>query len=94
MGGAQVGAGYARLIGQQGIRKPVLTRVWMGWGVTGFITRTWNGPWLDQPARTMAGIEGEFTIAQVNFALGALRGIGDDEDDGGWVIVGGLGWGF
>jgi hypothetical protein len=94
LGGAQVGAGYARLIGQQGIRRQVLSRVWMGWGLTGSIMRTWAGPWLGRPVQTLIGIEGDFSIAQVNFSLGAMRSLGNDEDHGGWEIVGGLGWGF
>jgi len=64
-----------------------------GFGAKALVMRTWGDSPLTPQDQTLAGVEGEFTVARVNFSLGILRSLADDRDDP-WVVTGGIGWGF
>jgi hypothetical protein len=91
--GGQLSAGWARVLGEKKNNKFFLHDVYVAFGAKAVLMRTWGDSPLHPQDQTLAGVEGEFTIARVNFSLGLLRSLADRPEDR-WVITGGLGWGF
>jgi hypothetical protein len=91
--GGQLSAGWARVLGEKKNNKFFLHDVYVGFGAKAVLMRTWGDSPLRPQNQTLAGVEGEFTIARVNFSLGLLHSLADRPEDR-WVITGGIGWGF
>lgn len=92
--GGQLSAGYAAVWADKGRRQRLLSDVFLGYGVKGALLRTWNDADVDPSHQTLLGVEGDFTIIQLNFSLGAFRHVGSGDVDDDWLITGGVGWGF
>lgn len=93
-GGAQLGAGYAVIVGEKGRNSFYLRRIYVGLGVKATLLRTWSGAAAETAERTYGGVELNASVAQVNFRLGLLRGLSDANERDRWLIAGGIGWGF
>jgi len=94
LAGAQVGAGYAVLVGEKGRNTRYLRRVYVGLGIRGTLLRTWGNASVTPSEQTFAGVEVDATIAQVNFRVGLLRSLSDPDSGDRWLVTGGIGWGF
>jgi len=94
LAGAQVGAGYAVVVGEQGRNRFYLRRVYVALGVKATLLRTWGNATTQAADRTFGGVELNASVAQVNFRLGVLRGLSAVEDRDRWLVAGGIGWGF
>jgi hypothetical protein len=92
--GAQVGAGYAILVGDKGRNRFFLRRVYIGWGVKAAFLRTWGNDSLQPESQSFLGIEGRFTVTRINLRLGVFRSLSSDEVNKPWMVTGGIGWGF
>jgi hypothetical protein len=95
LAGAQLGAGYAVVLGEKRNRDFFLSEVYLAYGVRAALLRTWGNASLDPSAQTFVGVEGDFTVIQVNFSLGLFRPIRTDSNaDADWLVSAGIGWGF
>ncbi len=94
LAGGQVSAGYAKLVGGTASREQFLSQVYLAWGVKGALLRTWGEANLDPRHQTLLGAEAEVAVINVGFSLGAFRHVGSGDPNHGWVMTGGLGWGF
>ena len=97
LAGGQLGIGYARVIGERRGGSPFLTHVYLGWGVRAVVLRTWGEASVTPANQTLAGVEGQFSVARASFSLGVLQRVspGDVDGDGKRVLItGGIGWGF
>jgi hypothetical protein len=94
LGGVQLAAGYAVVVGERRRNERYLSAVYVGFGAKGVVLRTWGDSPLDPQHQTLAGVEGDFTITSVNFSLGLMRGVSPEAADPRWVVSWGLGWGF
>jgi len=94
LAGTQVGLGYGIIVGEKGRSKSFVHRILVGWGAKATILRTYGGAVVDPPDQTYFGVEGEFTITQVNFSLGVMRSFHDTAGEDRWLVTGGIGWGF
>lgn len=93
-GSAQISAGYARIMGDRRKDGFFLTDVYVGFGVKGALLRTFGNTTHRHRNRTYVGVEGEFTITNVNFTAGAFYRVSDQNTDDHWLTVFGVGWGF
>lgn len=93
-GSAQLSAGYARVIAGQRRGGPLLSDVYVGFGVKGALLRTFGNTTRRYRDQTYVGLEGEFTITNLNFTVGAFRRVSDDATADRWLTVFGFGWGF
>jgi hypothetical protein len=93
LGGGKLSLGWGRAMGSTGPDDTFLSPVYLA--LAGKVTfyRTWNDVGSVTSGRTYAGAELEFSVARVNFGLGALYQI-NHTDGGRWLITGGIGWGF
>lgn len=91
--GTQASVGWGKLTGATGRTKRLMHTVYLGWAVRGVVLRTYRDFRYTPLPKTLAGVEGSFTFARLNFSLGLLRslssGAGDD-----WIISSGAGFGF
>lgn len=94
LGGIQLAAGRAVIVGEKKHNERYLANVYVGFGLKGVLLRTWGDNTLRPRGQTFVGAEGEFTITSFNVSLGVLRGVARGAGDRGWVVTGGLGWGF
>jgi hypothetical protein len=92
--GGQLSAGYAVVMGERGDNKHFLSRAFLGYGIRGALLRTWNDADLTPADQTLLGVEGDFSIININFSLGVFHHIGSGDPDNPWVVTGGVGWGF
>jgi hypothetical protein len=92
--GGQVAVGWARAIAETGENGRILADVYLAYGVRGVIVRTWGDTSRAEANRTLAGIEGAFTITRVSFIASLLRRLGSDGLRGRWRVSAGLGLGF
>ncbi len=91
--GIQGSVGWGSLVAETGRTKRWLHTANWGWAVRGSVLRTWRyGPMGPIP-QTLAGIEGNLSIVQLNFSAGVMRSLSEKTNDD-WVIVGAVGWGF
>lgn len=93
-GGGQIAFGWATLAGQHGPRVRALSRPYMAFAVRAAILRTWGTSTLTPTERTLAGVEGAWSVARVSLALTVMRDLDDDRVGSRWLVGGGLGWGF
>lgn len=94
IGGAQLSAGYARVIGDRRREGFLLSNVYVGFGVKGAVLRTWGEAARRHRDQTFVGAEGEFTITNVNLTVGVFRRVSDEPTRDRWLTVLGVGWGF
>jgi hypothetical protein len=91
--GTQGSVGWGKLSGTTGRTKRLMHTVYLGWAVRGVLMRTYRDFRYTPLPKTLAGIEGSFTFARLNFSLGLLHslssGTGND-----WIISLGAGFGF
>ena len=92
--GSQVAVGWARVIAETGENGRLLADVYLAYGVRGVIVRTWRDSARAEANRTLAGIEGAFTITRVSFIASLLRRLGSDGHRSRWLASVGLGLGF
>ncbi len=93
--GAQLGVGYARLVGAQHPASAFLNNVYVGWSARAVVVRTWGNSGLDPKRQTLTGFEGQFALPRVSFYLGVLRRISSAHEGADrWVATAGFGWGF
>jgi len=92
--GGQVSVGWGRLIGDTGRSRRFLANVHLAGGVKATLLRTWGDSKIADEPQTLAGVEGELTITRVNFTVGLFRPVSGAGPDDGWVLTGGIGWGF
>jgi hypothetical protein len=93
LAGGKLSAGWGRAMGSTGRRDHFLSRVYLALAVKATVLRTWGDYGPQEPGRTFAGAELEFSVARVNFGLGLLYRV-DDTNDSPWLITAGIGWGF
>jgi hypothetical protein len=93
LSGAQLSAGYARLIGEKRTSRHFLKAVYVGFGVKAVLLRTYGDSPLTPTDQTLAGVEGDFTVASANFSLGVMRSFSQERERD-WTMTFGLGWGF
>jgi len=91
--GIQGSVGWGKLVGETGRTKRLMYDVHLGWAVRGVVMRTYRDYRYRPLPKTLAGIEGSFTFARLNFTVGVLHSLssGDHED---WLISSGVGFGF
>jgi len=91
--GLQGSVGWGKLVGETGRTRHLMYDVHLGWAVRGVVLRTYRDYRFRPLPKTLAGIEGSFTFARLNFSLGVLHSLssGDYED---WLISSGVGFGF
>jgi hypothetical protein len=94
LAGGQLAIGWADVMGESRGNEQFLSRVYLGWGVKAALLRTWGDADLTPPDQTLVGVEGEFTVIQINFSLGLLRALSPDDARDTWIVTGGIGWGF
>ncbi len=92
--GGQMSAGYAVIIGGRNQNERFLSQVYMAYGIKAALLRTWHGSSLDPEDQSLLGVEGAFSIVNLNFSLGAFRHVGSGDPDDLWLVSGGVGWGF
>lgn len=92
--GAQVGVGYGILVGDKGLNKFFIRRVYVGWGGMVKYLRTWGNDSLEPKHQSFLGAEGKFTFTQINVRLGVFRSMAGSDASDRWLVTGGLGWGF
>lgn len=93
LGGGKLSLGWGRAMGSTGTSDSFLSRAYLALAGKFTVYRTWSDLGSLSAGRTFAGAELEFSIAQVNFGLGALYQV-DRTNDGRWLVTGGIGWGF
>jgi hypothetical protein len=93
LGGGKLSLGWGRAMGSTDPSDTVLSRVYLALAGKFTLYRTWSDVGSVASGRTFAGAELEFSIARVNFGLGALYQI-NHTDDGRLLVTGGIGWGF
>ena len=91
--GLQGSVGWGKLVGETGRTRRMMYDVHLGWAVRGVVMRTYRDYRFRPLPKTLAGIEGSFTFAGLNFTVGVLHSLssGDYED---WLISSGVGFGF
>ena len=67
--------------------------VYLALGFKGTVLRTWGSESLEPRDQTYAGAEFEFSVAKVNFGVGALNRV-DGDAGRPWIVTAHLGWGF
>jgi hypothetical protein len=92
--GGQISAGWARVYGARHWDTLVLSQVYIAIGGKISLFRPWGSIPSGVAHQTHLGVEGEFTIAQVNFTLGAFRPVSPHDSSQDWLFSAGLGWGF
>jgi hypothetical protein len=92
--GAQLSVGWGAVVGDTGRTDRLVTAVYLAAGIEAALLRTWSGSPLDPETQTLAGLEGQFTVAQVGMRLGVFYRITDRDLGDRWVVTGALGWGF
>jgi hypothetical protein len=93
LGGGKLSLGWGRAMGSTDHRDSFLSKVYLALAGKVTLYRTWSDVGSVAAGRTFAGAELEFSVARVNFGLGALYQI-NRTDDARWLLTGGIGWGF
>lgn len=94
LGGGQLSAGYAVVVGETLTTPQFIRAVHVGYAFKGALLRTWGDSGVEPPDSTWVGAESEFTIVKVNFSLGAFHRVSGEPTDDRWLLAGGIGWGF
>lgn len=94
LGGGQLSAGYAVVVGETLTTPHYIRAVHVGYAFKGALLRTWGDSDVEPPDSTWLGAETEFTIVKVNFSLGAFRRVSGEATGDSWLLTGGIGWGF
>jgi hypothetical protein len=91
--GTQASVGWGKLSGSTGRTKRLMHTIYLGWAVRGVVLRTYRDFRYTPLPKTLAGVEGSFTFARLNFSVGLLHSLssGTDKD---WIISSGAGFGF
>ncbi len=92
--GGQFSIGWARLVAERRRDAPLLTDVYVGWGIRAAVLRTWGNSGLTPEEQTLAGIEGQFSVARVGFSLGVMYRLSPDHERSRYLVTAGIGWGF
>jgi len=92
--GAQMSVGWGAVVGDTGRTDRLVTAVYLAAGIEAALLRTWSGSPLDPETQTLAGVEGQFSVARVGMRLGAFYRLTDGDLGGRWVVTGAFGWGF
>lgn len=91
--GTQGSVGWGKLIGSTGRTKRLIHTVYLGWAVRGVVMRTYRGFRYTPLPKTLAGVEGSFTFARLNFSVGVLHSLSSSTGDD-WLFSSGVGFGF
>ena len=91
--GIQGSVGWGKLVAETGRTRRLMYNVHLGWAVRGVVMRTYGDFRFTPIPKTMAGVEGSFSFASLNFSLSLLRSISSDTDTD-WLISSGIGFGF
>ena len=86
--------GYAVAIGETGSVRPFLAKTYLAYGLNASLLRTFSNSTLDPPEQTLAGVEGVFTITNVNFSLGLYHHVAGGPPEQDWLLTIALGYGF
>ena len=92
--GGQLSVGYGSIVGDTGSKDSFVTAAYLAVGIEAAVLRTWGGSPLEPEAQTLAGIEGQLSIARVALKLGVFGRVSDADHGDRWVVTGGVGWGF
>jgi hypothetical protein len=92
--GARLNLGYAVAIGETGNLRPFLSKTYLAYGINASLLRTFSNSSLDPPEQTLAGVEGVFTITNVNFSLGLYHHLAGGDPEHRWLLTIALGYGF
>jgi len=92
--GTQVSVGWGAIVGDTGSGDRFVTATYLAAGLEAAVLRTWRGSPLDPETQTLAGVEGQFTVARVGMRLGVFYRLTDRDAGDRWVVTGALGWGF
>ena len=65
----------------------------LGWAVRGVVLRTYGDFRYKPLPKTLAGVEGSLTFANLNFSLGLLHSLSSGSETD-WLISSGIGFGF
>jgi hypothetical protein len=93
VGGGKLSLGYGRIIGEHHRGGKILSNVYLALGIKGTVLRTWGSESLEPTDQTYAGAEFEFSVAKVNFGIGALNRVTGDAGRP-WIVTAHLGLGF
>jgi len=91
--GIQGSVGWGKLVGETGSTKHLMYDIHLGWAVRGVVMRTYGDFRYKPLPKTLAGVEGSFTFAGLNFSLGILHSLSSDSETD-WLISSGIGFGF
>ena len=94
LGGAQVAAGWASLVGETTSSSHWISSVFSGWAVRGALMRTGGNSTLTPEWQTFAGFEGTLSATRGSLSLAVYHRISDTPSKDSWLIGAGLGWGF
>ncbi len=92
--GGQLSLGYGSIVGDTGSSDRFVTAAYLAVGIEAALLRTWRDSPLDPDTQTLAGLEGQLSVARVAFRLGVFYRLSDDAQSNRWVVTGGVGWGF
>ncbi len=93
LGGGKFSLGWGRVTGHTNRSGSFLTAAFIGLAYKLTFLQTWGDIGWVEAGRTYAGVEFGLPVAQVNLGLGLLYRV-DGQDDGRWLVTGGVGWGF
>lgn len=91
--GAQLSLGWGILVGEQG-RSDFLHSVYSGFAIKAALLRTWGKLQPDYSDESFFGLEASIAIARANISIGIFHPFSRAAGDDGWLITGGMGWGF
>lgn len=92
--GGQLSFGYGSIVGDTGSTDRFVTATYLAVGIEAAVLRTWGGSPLDPETQTLAGVEGQLSVARVAFRIGVFHPVSSSSRDDDWVLTGGVGWGF
>jgi hypothetical protein len=91
--GTQGSVGWGKLVGATGRTERLMHTVYLAWAVRGVVMRTYGGFRYTPLPKTLAGIEGSFTFARLNFSAAVLHSMSSSTDKD-WLFSLGAGFGF
>lgn len=91
--GTQGSVGWGKLSGATGRTKRLMHTVYLAWAIRGVVMRTYGDFRFTPIPKTLAGVEGSFTIARLNFSVAVLHSVSSSAGDD-WLLSSGVGFGF
>jgi hypothetical protein len=90
----QLALGYARAFGETGRYQRFMPKVYLAYGISGVVLRTWRDGALGPAGLDFVGLQGQFTVTSVSFRLGALWQVGGGSPRNDFALTWSVGWGF